>query len=72
MGHTTNINVNIKSGDSGTVSIYNILGQNVKTFNVKEGSHKLNWNGKGCASGIYFVKLSTSTVNSTKKLVIVN
>ena len=72
----TNIDVSIKAGDSGTVTIYNILGQVVKTFKVSEGMHKLNWNGKdargnNCGSGIYFYKLSTPSTNMTKKMVIV-
>jgi hypothetical protein len=72
VGNTTSIDVNIKAGEAGTVTIYNILGQTVKTFNVKQGEHKLTWNAKGCASGIYFYKLSTPSMNNTKKLVIVN
>jgi hypothetical protein len=72
VGRNTTINVDIKEGDAGTVTIYNLLGQVVKTYKVNEGQHTLTWNANGCASGIYFYKLSTPTVNSTKKLVIVN
>jgi len=70
-GANTNISVSIKAGETGTVTVYNILGQNVKTFKVSEGNQILKWDGKGCGSGIYFYKLSTPTVNATKKLVIV-
>ena len=74
--NSTTIEVDIKAGENGTVTIYNILGQVVKTFKVKEGVHKLNWNGKdargnNCGSGIYFYKLSTASTNMTKKMVIV-
>jgi hypothetical protein len=72
VGQSTTIAVDIKSGETGTVTVYNLLGQAVKTFRVNEGQHNLSWNANGCASGIYFYKLSTPTVNSTKKLVIVN
>lgn len=63
----TNIEVAVKAGEAGTVTIYNILGQAVKTFKVTEGFHKLNWNGKdtkgnACGSGIYFYKLSTPSM----------
>lgn len=73
---STSIDVSIKAGENGTVTIYNILGQAVKTFKVSEGSHKLSWNGKdargnNCGSGIYFYKLSTPSTNMTKKMVIV-
>jgi hypothetical protein len=71
-GGSTNINVEIKEGETGTVTVYNLLGQIVKTYNVTQGQHSLTWNANGCASGIYFYKLSTPTTNSTKKLVIVN
>jgi len=73
---STSIDVRIKEGENGTVTIYNILGQAVKTFRVSQGTHKLTWNGQdargnNCGSGIYFYKLSTPTTNVTKKMVIV-
>jgi flagellar hook assembly protein FlgD len=48
----------------------------VKTFKVSEGTTKINWNGRdakgnACGSGIYFYKLSTPSMNQTKKMVIV-
>lgn len=72
----TNIEVALKAGETGTVTIYNVLGQVVKTYKVNEGSHTLNWNGRdskgnACGSGIYFYKLSTPSMNQTKKMVIV-
>jgi len=72
----TTIEVSVKAGEAGTVSVYNILGQVVKTYSVKEGPNSLNWNGKDskgnvCGSGIYFYKLSTPSMNQTKKMVIV-
>lgn len=72
----TNIEVSVKAGESGSVTIYNILGQAVRTFNVEPGTHNILWDGlnsKGekCGSGIYFYKLSTPSVNQTKKMVIV-
>jgi hypothetical protein len=76
MNTSTTIDVRVKAGDNGTVTIYNILGQSVKTFKVTEGLNPLNWNGKDskgnvCGSGIYFYKLSTNAMNQTKKMVIV-
>jgi len=72
----TNIEVSLKGGENGTVTIYNVLGQVVRTFNVTEGNHMINWNGRdakgnNCGSGIYFYKLSTPSMNVTKKMVIV-
>lgn len=73
---STTIDVSIKEGENGTVTVYNILGQIVKTFKVNEGEHQIHWNGKdargnNCGSGIYFYKLSTPSTNVTKKMVIV-
>jgi hypothetical protein len=68
-GTNTRINVSVKTGETGMVTIYNILGQNVKSFPVTAGIHNLNWDGKGAGSGLYFVKLSTPSTNITKKLV---
>lgn len=76
MNGSTNIDVTIKQGESGTVTVYNIAGKAVKTFKVNEGLNTLSWNGldnKGnaCGSGIYFYRLSTPSLNQSKKLVIV-
>jgi len=73
---STNIEVSLKAGENGTVTIYNVLGQTVRTFSVNEGNHMINWNGRdskgnACGSGIYFYKLSTPSMNVTKKMVIV-
>jgi len=75
-GEGTTIKVDVKAGDNGTVTIYNILGQVVKTFPVNQGSNNLTWNardskGNLCGNGIYFYKLSTNSRNQTKKMVIV-
>jgi hypothetical protein len=74
-GRTT-IVVDVKNGDAGNVTIYNILGQAVKTYPVTPGTHNITWNGRDsrgnvCGSGIYFYKLSTPSTNQTKKMVIV-
>ncbi len=74
-GNTT-IEVAVKEADAGTVTIYNILGQVVKTYSVNPGINNLTWNGKDskgntCGSGIYFYRLSTPSMNKTMKMVIV-
>jgi len=74
-GRTT-IVVDVKANDAGSVTIYNILGQAVKTYPVIPGTNNITWNGRDsrgnvCGSGIYFYKLSTPSTNQTKKMVIV-
>ena len=73
---STTIVVDVKADDSGSVTIYNVLGQAVKTYNVLPGTNNIIWNGRDnlgnvCGSGIYFYKLSTPTTNQTRKMVIV-
>jgi hypothetical protein len=75
----TNIAYEVKAGETGTITIYNIIGQVVKTIPVSQtnGQVTLKWNGRDskgnvCASGIYFYKLNTPSLNITKKMVIVN
>lgn len=72
----TSIAIAIKAGENASVTIYNILGQSIKTYNVTEGTQTISWDGrdsnnKVCASGIYFYKLQSPTMNQTKKMVIV-
>ncbi len=72
----TNIEVELKEGEQGTVTIYNLQGKVVKIYNVNSGTHTISWNGMDsngavCGSGIYLYKLSTPSVNQTKKMIIV-
>lgn len=76
MGGSVNIEVDIKAGESGTLTIFNIGGQAVRSVSLSEGSHNVTWNGKDasgkdCGSGIYFYKLSTPSLNQTNKMVII-
>ena len=73
---STNISLAVKEGETATVTIYNILGQVVRTYSKTQGSHTINWDGRdargnACGSGIYFYKLSSPSMNQTKKMVIV-
>jgi hypothetical protein len=75
-GLRTNIPVEIKAGDSGTLRIYNLAGQLVSSVSLQQGIHNVNWNGldtngKTCASGIYFYSLTTSDHQEARKLVII-
>ena len=72
----TNIELSIKEGENGRVDIFNIKGQIVKTYDsLTEGEHTLIWEGRNdsgssVSSGVYFYRLSTETVNETKKLML--
>ncbi|HNX00206.1 MAG TPA: T9SS type A sorting domain-containing protein [Candidatus Cloacimonadota bacterium] len=72
----TTISFDVKNNENATLTIYNVLGQTVKTFVRTTGSYNIQWNGRDdrgaqCGSGIYFYKLTSPSVNATKKMVIV-
>jgi hypothetical protein len=72
----TSIGVSLKAGETGTLSIYNVSGQVVRSYSVTEGYHNIVWNGRDntgavCGSGIYYYNLSTPSVNQTKKLIFI-
>ena len=72
----TSFQVDVKAGDSGTVSIYNSKGRLIRVFNVREGNQEIHWDGldqhgNRSPSGIYLYKLSTPSINETRKMLIV-
>ncbi|RLC45028.1 MAG: hypothetical protein DRH57_08710, partial [Candidatus Cloacimonadota bacterium] len=68
----------LPEGTAVEISIYNILGQKIKTLvkgRIEAGYHKVIWNGKDAenrhvSSGIYFYKISTDKFNETKKMLL--
>ncbi len=75
-GTSTNIEMDVKASETATLTIYNVLGQKVMKYVLQAGSYKITWNGRDengdvCGSGIYFYKLSSPSINSTKKMVII-
>ncbi|HPN40515.1 MAG TPA: T9SS type A sorting domain-containing protein [Candidatus Cloacimonadota bacterium] len=75
-GSMTRIAVDIKEGETGTLEIYNIAGQKIKSQTMAAGSHNIDWDGKDAsgrqvASGVYYYKLSTGSYTQSRKLVIV-
>lgn len=73
---STKIKMQVKGGETGSFTIYNILGQMVFSKKIEAGEVVFEWNGKdnlgnSCGSGVYFYKLSTPTRSITKKMTIV-
>lgn len=73
---STTIEVDVKENDHGHVAIYNLVGQEVISWPVASGNNQINWNGKdksgkACATGVYFYKLTTTSLNQTRKLMLV-
>ena len=74
-GSSASIEVALKAGETGTVTIYNVHGQVVKNYTVCEGCHTLKWDGRdasgtNCGSGIYFYRLSTPSFSQTRRMVL--
>ncbi|MCC7431124.1 T9SS type A sorting domain-containing protein, partial [bacterium] len=75
---TTAISYNLKNAEQVELTVYNTLGQEVKTL-VKEaqpsGSYNVVWDAKDTfgnpvASGIYFYTIKTEHFNQTRKMVL--
>jgi Calcineurin-like phosphoesterase/Secretion system C-terminal sorting domain len=66
----TTIAFNIKENEKGILSIYNIQGQRIVEKKFEAGNHQYHWNAERLASGIYFYKLSSPTLNVTKKMIL--
>ncbi|MDP8269118.1 MAG: PKD domain-containing protein [Candidatus Tenebribacter davisii] len=66
----TNIQFDIKENETGILTIFNMKGQNVVSQTFSSGRHNYLWNAAGCSSGVYFYKLQTSSLNETKKMLL--
>jgi len=71
IGQQLTLTAEVKAGESGILSIYNVKGQSVKTFKVKSGHNSINWNAEGLSGGVYLYTLSTPSIQQTKKLIII-
>ena len=75
----TKMNYNLPMRSKVNISIYNVLGQEIKTLvnEVQEyGYHSISWNGKDnfgrdMASGVYFTRMASKGFTQTKKMLLV-
>ena len=71
---STTISFNLNSSERITLSVYNLLGQNIATLfegQMNSGLHQIQWNGRGAdrsplPSGTYIVRLSTENANQSQ------
>ena len=71
---STNINYTIEENDYISISVYNLVGKEVQVLfdGYKEaGSHELFFNGLNYNSGIYIVRLTSSSFTLTEKIVLI-
>ncbi len=65
----TKIEFDIKEGENGSLTIYNLKGQLLVTHQYEAGNHKLVWDASQYGSGIYFYKLETQSYTKIKKMI---
>jgi hypothetical protein len=56
-----------------TLKVYNLLGEEVATLMAEQqsaGIHKLNWDARGLASGVYLYRLEAGEFVQVKKLIL--
>jgi len=69
----TEISFNLPYATDVKLEIFNIMGQRITILTDKgleAGKHKVNWDGSGTASGIYFYKLRAGDFSATRKMVL--
>lgn len=70
---STTISFRLEKDGKVTLKVYNIVGQEVIALidgEMKEGEHKIVWEQKNVASGIYFYKLSSKGNTKTRKMLL--
>ena len=71
---TTTINYEISERSQVRLVVYDILGREVRTVVQAEqppGRYAIRLNADGLASGVYFIRLGTSTLATTRKMIVV-
>ncbi len=71
---STRINFTLAEPGNAEISVYNSLGEKVSELLsgfMDSGSHSVDFNASGLASGIYYYKLITNGFVSTKKMMLV-
>jgi predicted nucleotidyltransferase len=70
---TTNIEFDLPKALDVRIDVYNIAGQKVKTLLYKQmqaGSHQVEWDALGIASGIYYYRIEAGEFQDVKKMVL--
>jgi len=72
---SANVEVSLKAGETGILTVYNLTGQIIRSYQVNEGIQTINWDGKdrsgrSCGCGVYFYKLVTPSFSGTRKMML--
>jgi hypothetical protein len=71
---STTIDFTIPKNEYISLTIYNMLGQEIATIakgNYSSGKHQLHWDAGNLSSGIYFYRLQITNYSEIKKLVLI-
>ena len=69
--------IDVKEGETAKLEIFNIRGQLVREYQeILPGNSMIEWNGRDkdnrdVASGIYFYRLTSPSVHSVRRMVII-
>jgi hypothetical protein len=70
---STKIKYEIPERSFITIKVYNILGKEIAILvneEILSGSHEVEFDGKGLASGIYYYRITTDNFSQTKKMIL--
>ncbi|HTY58741.1 MAG TPA: T9SS type A sorting domain-containing protein [Bacteroidota bacterium] len=69
----TTITFNLPSRGAVSLAVYDVLGRRVATLvdgNLPAGAHTAVWDGRSCATGVYFYRLRAEGFAQTKKMLL--
>ena len=67
---STTISFSVKEGETGTLKIFNMIGQVVLSEIFTVGEYNYEWSSRKNASGIYFYTLTTVSYSKVKKMIL--
>lgn len=71
---STTINFSVQQAGNVTMSVYNLLGQQVATLvdqKMKAGSHSVTFDASGLSSGTYIYRITSGEFVQTKKMMLI-
>ena len=71
---STTIKFSMANQDNVRLTIFNAMGQIVKTLvnkNFNPGNYEIKWDASGQSSGVYFYTISTSSFSETRKMLMI-
>ena len=69
----SSVNIGVSVNENGVLAIYDLLGQQIHTFQINQTNNTVVWDGRDssgneCVSGIYFIKFSSERSNISRSV----